>query len=69
MAKYVEPHTHPLKPTLQRNEADPDVIQLAIDIRDIIRNEEMWFILQEWKWRVVNETLERARKDPEKDPA
>jgi hypothetical protein len=64
---YEEPHTHPLKPTLRRSEVDQDVLRLAEEIRDVIKNEEMWFILQEWKWRVVDEAIERTRKDAEKD--
>jgi hypothetical protein len=46
---YVEPHTHPIRPTLTREEAGDDVLDLWCRLRDIIRNEEAWYIIQEWK--------------------
>jgi hypothetical protein len=46
---YVEPRTHPRKPTLRRSEVDEDVLELARQIRDTLSNEELWHQLMEWK--------------------
>lgn len=57
---YVEPHTHPVKPTLCRNEVDRDVLDLAVKIRDIIRNEELWYELQRYKNKVAERPIEQG---------
>ena len=49
----IERHTHALRPTSGRNEIDQDVIDLWLSLRDIIRNEEAWYIIQKWKNRLI----------------
>jgi len=51
----VHPHTHPLRPTLGRSETDQDVLDVALQLRDMLSNEEIWYILQQWKKKVITE--------------
>jgi hypothetical protein len=44
-----EKHTHPIKPTLKRTEVSSKVLALAEEIRDVLRCEELWFILQRFE--------------------
>lgn len=56
---YEEPHTHPLPKTLTRRETDPDVRDLSEMVRDILKTEELWYVLQVYKnWTLANNYLE-----------
>jgi hypothetical protein len=42
-----EPHTHPIPPTLRREDASDWTRELWEKLRDVIANEEAWYILEE----------------------
>jgi hypothetical protein len=44
-----EPPTHGVPDTLSREEAGDDVRACFEQIRDVLANEEAWFILKQWK--------------------
>jgi hypothetical protein len=46
------PHTHPTRPDLGRVETDPDVLEVALQLRNMLSNEEVWYVLQMWKDKV-----------------
>lgn len=50
---YVEPRTHTPKPTLSRRDVDEDVLLLAEATRDLLSNEELWYVLQQYKARIT----------------
>ena len=52
---YKEPHTHPIRPDQGRIDTDQDVLDVALQLRDMLSNEEIWYILQQWKKKVITE--------------
>jgi hypothetical protein len=41
-----EPHTHPLRQTINSMDADPGTKTLAEALHDLLRPEEIWFVIQ-----------------------
>jgi hypothetical protein len=50
--------THRSKPTLRRTEVSPRVLAVYEELKDILRNEEAWAILQRFEDDVRQATLE-----------
>ncbi len=42
----VEPHTHPLKPTLGSLETSPEAKALVEELQNVLRSEEAWYIAE-----------------------
>lgn len=53
------PHTHPLRPDQGRSETAPDVLDIALQLRNMLSNEEIWYILTKWKEKIQDDTMER----------
>ena len=51
----LEPKTHPVRPTLSSKEASPEAKALVEALRDVLANEEAWFIAQAHLDRAFNE--------------
>lgn len=51
----IHPRTHPARPDLGRAETDPDVLDVALQLRNMLSNEEVWYVLQEWKDKVIKD--------------
>jgi len=59
----IHPRTHKARPDRGRAETDPDVLEVALQLRNMLSNEEVWYVLQEWKDKVIRDAKEANEKD------
>lgn len=59
----IHPRTHPTRPDLGRVETDSDVLDVALQLRNMLSNEEIWYVLQTWKNKVIKDAKEANEKD------
>jgi len=62
----IHPRTHKARPDRGRAETDSDVLEVALQLRDMLSNEEVWYVLQEWKDKVKADAKKEAyeKDDP-----